>query len=672
MCSELYFGKSDRKMQTAPSVLSLFLIVLSYSGWTNGLCDLENGTAARCTELKDAKYIETYDLETLKAPAVEVDLHPGLFDNLTTLRHLDLSGGDLQRLQPGVFEKLTNLRSLNLAENELESLDAGVIRGLNHLHSLNLRRNNLRELPPGIVEVKSLRHLDVQGNPLQCNCATLLVRDLITKQGVKISKKTVCAGPKHIKGTSLFKPDAAITCNLEEQDHEMQNDDPIDESEQEYGSGTNDKEDIEEEFVNILETSPEPTKAPEIETPAPEAACLPGDAECPVHTSQEEEIFVDSTEKKEDPVTPGMGRKKVYKDALFSPIEGSGDDDDGSGEGSGTGTIFDGWGKVDGPVETTHSEEETQSIGDKLLSTFFNVFLSTSELPETKKDLDLEEEQFIVASTSKADEKVVVTKKITEDESAPVTASSSTETVQNITTISVHTNVEVFDGELPDLSKASNVKAEEDEENDKLAEVSAAKQSKKGIGSYVVLAALLAILATLIVFAAYKGDFCKKKRKRGDVESGTEMKDMQKSLLDTGNSTQPKVITNGNVENVPLVEDTADHEETRTSSDHQNAISAPRSLNGTSERIDPVKPPRRSNGRSSPDANSLKNDSPSARTSPVDVTVSNVPLLPANGPPLSPGAQRVKITLQENPDSVPKTPILITRTMAGENLVKTP
>jgi hypothetical protein len=41
-------------------------------------------------------------------------------------------------------------------------------------------------------------------------------------------------------------------------------------------------------------------------------------------------------------------------------------------------------------------------------------------------------------------------------------------------------------------------------------------------------------------------------------------------------------------------------------------------------------------------------------------------------PPLSPGAQRVKITLQENPDSVPKTPILITRLKGGENLVKAP
>lgn len=670
--------KSDRKMQTAPTVLSLLLIILSCSGWTNALCDLENGTVARCQELKDVKYIETYHLDTLKAPVLESHLHPGLFDNLTSLRHLDLSGGELKHIEPGCFRRLTNLRSLNLAENHISSLDSGVIQKLSHLHSLNLRKNKLRYLPRVITDLKALKHLDVQGNPLQCDCATLVVRDLILDKGVKISKKVLCAGPKNMKNTPLFKPDASMVCSMEEQDREMQNDQAFEENASDYeGSGTGeDKKDIDEEFVDVPVISSELPKEVEVETPAAETECLPEEDNCPGKLiSKEEEIYFDSSEKKaEKSVASTTEKKKTYKDALFAPVEGSGGDEEGSGEGSGTGSIFDGWDRARNMDETTQVEEESQSLGDKLLDTFFNVFLSTTAAPETKKDLDLEDEQFLQTVVNKAFKESFAKPEeidIIDDDELASTPKDSSETTRKVITTADYSGVENFKNENDNVTQTGDIKAADDNTNDLLAEVSPAKQSKKGMGSYVVLATLLVILGTLIMFAAYKGDFCRKKRKRGDVENGTEMKDMQKSLLDPGNATHPKLVTNGNVENVPLVEDATDHEETKGSGDHPDSA---RSQNGTVDRIDPVKPPRRSNDRSSlVDENTSRNDSLPARTSPVDVTVNDPPdLLPANGPPLSPGAQRVKITLQENPDSVPKTPILITRTMAGDNLVKSP
>ncbi|XP_076662044.1 leucine rich repeat protein windpipe [Halictus rubicundus] len=665
-------------MQTAPTVLSLLLVILSCTGWTNGLCDLENGTMARCQELKDVKYIETYHLETLKAPVLEWHLRPGHFDNLTSLRHLDLSGGHLKRIDSGCFRNLTNLRSLNLAENQIASLYSGAFQKLPHLHSLNLRKNKLRHLAPVITELKALKHLDVQGNPLQCDCATLLVRDMILKNGVKISKKVLCAGPKNMKSTPLFKPDASMICSLEEQDRQMQNDQPVAQDASDYeGSGTGEVEQpIDEEFIDVPVISSEPPKELEIETPAPETECLTTDADCPGKlSSKEDELFFDSSEKKDQiPIAPTMERKKMYKDALFDPVEGSGGDEEGSGEGSGTGTIFDGWDRNVDTDETTHSEEESQSLGDKLLDTLFNVFLSTTATPETKKDLDLEGEQFLNMYPEKApgepDETVETVDNNDDDDVLMSTTKIDAETTQKITTTADYSGVEEFNGnKQANLTQTHESKTGSANMIDELAEVSPAKQSKKGMGSYVVLATLLAILASLIMFAAYKGDFCRKKRKRGDVENGTEMKDLQKALLDSGNAAHPKVVTNGNVENVPLVEDATDHEETKGSSDHQDSA---RSQNGTADRVDPVKPPRKSNERSSFDESTSRNDSLPARTSPDDVTVNNAPPLPANGPPLSPGAQRVKITLQENPDSVPKTPILITRTMAGDNLVKSP
>ncbi|XP_076247373.1 leucine rich repeat protein windpipe [Calliopsis andreniformis] len=697
-------------MQTTLSLLTLFLVLVNYPGRTNGLCNLINGTEARCYELEDVKYIETYDLESLKASVMERDLLPGLFNNLSSLRHLDLSGGNLERIKPGSLHNLVNLRSLNLAENHISFLDLGSIDGLNHLHSLNLRKNNIRHLPPILVRLKVLKHLDIQGNPLECNCATLKVRDLIVKKGVKITKKISCAGPNNIKGTSLFKPDATVICNLEEQDREMQRDQGYDTLNNEYGSGDDIlsklDEEKEEDFVDEKNTQEEENKEEEkAETPFPQpvetSTTSITEATKVNATSQEsttvteglinstevtdslekaidkdEEFFLDSDEKKEQTSTmTAVQKKKEFKDALFYPVEGSGDEE-GSGEGSGT--IYGNWKKIGEVEEDNEKEDETPSIADRILGTLFNTFWSTTEPAETKKDLDLEEEQFIDASAGKeAEEKPIVPKKVNLDEAVP----STTEMTKDTTLVSTNA-VELVDSELSDMSKVGKVKAEEASVNGELTEVSPTKQSKKGMGSYVVLAALLAILATLIGFAAYKGDFCRKKRKRGDVENGTELKDMQKALLDTGNSTQPKIASNGTVENAPLVEDAVDHEGRKTLNDRQSAIDLSKSPNGTADRVDPVKPPRRTatppddrriSGSIEPDASSVKDGSLSARRSFVDPTVSNGPTDQSeiNGPPLSPGAQRVKITLQENPDSVPRTPILITRTMAGENLVKT-
>ncbi|KAK9310626.1 hypothetical protein QLX08_000164 [Tetragonisca angustula] len=681
------------------TLLPLFLTLLSYSGLSSGLCILQNGTVARCHELEDVKYIKTYDLDSLKASIPISILHSGFFVNLTSLRHLDLSGGAIKQIEPGSFSQLTNLRSLNLAENHIERLELGSLDGLNHLHSLNLRKNNLRHLPPALARLKILKHLDVQGNPLQCDCATLKVRDLIAKKGVRVSKKVFCANPRNVKGTSLFKLDTAVICHFEEQDREMQNDQGYKDSLEDYGSGNSfDKEDDSMEYVIEGSTTEAPkledeTSFPEISATTEfkttessrEVTAATEEQELPIQTieavksttSKDDEIFFDSEEKvKLITVETTTERKKVHEDGLFYPTEGSGDEEDGSGEGSGTGVGFG---------EQVYKTENDDSFFEGL----YHLFMGSTKPSE---EPNLEEEQFIDASSTKgieeeeslvnksAVEKEIVTKDVGLDETVPGTTEVAIKT-----DIPRPTNrVELMDSELHDMTKLGNVKMGQEDADDDLAEVSSAKQSKKGMGSYVVLAALLAILATLIGFAAYKGDFCRKRRKRSDVENGTELRDMQKALLETGNSAQPKIASNGNVESAPLVDDATDHDEIKSSSnDYRVTAEIPKSPNGTSDRTEPLKPPRAVTPQNDQkiketigqDGNCPKDDSLSLQTNSVDPVTNSSPsfrLAEANQPPLSPGAQRVKITLQENPDSVPRTPILITRTAAGENLVKTP
>ncbi|KAG7205515.1 hypothetical protein KM043_007496 [Ampulex compressa] len=688
--SERTKSKSDRTMKLAPPLLPLLLGLLSQTLGLHGLCTLENGTAARCHELGDVKYIETYDLESLKAPISDTVLRPGLFANLTSLRHLDLSGGGLQRIEPESFRALSGLRSLDLSDNRLEYLELASLDGLGQLRSLNLRRNELRLLPPALARLKNLQHLDIQGNPLQCGCATLRVRDLISKRGAKISKKVICAGPSGSKGGSLTKLDAGIICAFEEQDREMQRDQAYEGSAE--GSADDGLEDFDEEFTEApAESSTILPKEAEIETPFPEIAestttmatteatesgtILENISDHVTVTeslykesSEEEEIFFDTDDKRGSTVRATTEKKEEVKDSLFYPVECSGDGEEGSGEGSGI-DIGEGF-----PEEDTESTDS----GQTLLGRLWNVLFST-EAPEAEKEPDLEEEQFIVASpTKETEEEVIVPKKAT-----TVMKESERSTEATPATSSTSSSIELLEGKAVDEAKSGRVKVDELEDNDELAEVSPARQSKKGMGSYVVLAALLAILAALIGFAAYKGDFCRKKRKRGDVENGTELKDMQKALLE--NSTQPKIASNGTPESVPLVDGTL--EEPKDSRDsHSRGDELEDVGNAASEQLDPVKPPRKilganeepraeekqdSSSSSKEDRRSVRTASPSAAS--TQANNGPVPhMADSNGPPLSPGAQRVKITLQENPDSVPKTPILITRTMAGENLVKTP
>ncbi|XP_035719412.1 protein windpipe-like [Vespa mandarinia] len=689
-------------MKTVGSFISFLLVILHSSSLTNCLCYLENETEAQCQKLEDVKYIDAFQLESLKVTKIDGTLDPEIFKNLTNLKHLDLSDGDLKRIKPDTFRMLANLKSLDLSNNRLEHLNLSSLEGLHELRSLNLRKNNIAQFPVVLLRLKNLKHLDIHGNPLQCNCATLLARNLLISRGVKLSKKIICVGPNSWKGSSLLKLETQRICKEEQDDKEMLGDQPYQGSGDGGSGDVFDEMDADDEFQDIVESSEE-TPVQEVETPVPEIKQLssvePSTTASMVTTEispiinetlypivstessvekfmkESDELFFDSEEQKQK-FTTEMSLKKPVKDSLFYPIEGSGDE--GSGlDGSGFDILSHNDEETDEKlIYTPAKTTSTESIIDMI----FGVFTG-SAATEKKEEPSLEEEEFIDASPAKTfheTEEVPVTKLITKATTATIPIASSSTIGPEL--------VEV--NEADDMSKLGTIRAEPagpaevSSRNDELAEVSPARQSKKGMGSYVVLAALLIILAALIGFAAYKGDFCRKKRKRGDVENGTEMKDMQKSLLDTGNQVQPKIASNGNPENVPLVDSTIEHEDTKESMGSQERIRGQNGHQDQTDNTDPVKPPRKVLGtleetkpiqEALQDSISSKDESFSARTSPVESARTTSPRLSeTNGPPLSPGAQRVKITLQENPDSVPKTPILITRTSVGDNLVKTP
>lgn len=648
------------------------LFLLDFWRPAEGLCSLENNTIATCTFLKDVQEIKTENLITLKASVAEDTLTSHFLQNLTSLKHLDLSKGNLSKILPGTFVQLPQLHSLNLAENHLKDLNSSSLEGLKKLRSLGLKKNNFNHLPEALLDLKNLKFLDVTRNNIDCNCATLRVRDKLVEKGIKIGKKAVCSGPVGVKGWSLLKPTSELVCIFEEQDEGMQNDQPVKDDEEDFGSGDEVIDDDEGEFEDDTPKTEAETPVPETPVPFIENVTpkieIEIETELPIEITEISKIDVTSTKPVEDSLEKNKlkGAKEEFffendekssteaipqteKSVKFDqfPIEGSGDDDEGSGT-------------LTPPIDFTKKREE-ESVKDSIFdkdatdsgSLFDRIFGSWPEttstvIPEEKtpKFSEMEKEEFLPVKPEKATEADGMLVKNVPD-NVPQKEIDKTIVKDNV----------IKDGETKqELADAS-------------------QDSKTGNAPMVVLIVLLGIFVALLILAAYKGDFCKKKRVPDDVERGTELKEMRKSLLEGGNA-QPK-LSNGNTESVPLIKVPLNDKEKETL--HRNGVNdSP--AEPSQDSLDPVKPPRKSipqdelklptNGKTHQPPDNFKvplNLPQNELTAPP-----NTPMTDFGSPPLSPDAQRVKIILQENPDSVPKTPILITRTKMGENLVKTP
>ena len=84
----------------------------------------------------------------------------------STLCKLDLSHNQLSQL-PKAIGSLLSLTHLFLNDNNLSSLQPIIIRRLVNLQELDLRNNKLNNFSLDITELRCLRRLSVQGNPLK-------------------------------------------------------------------------------------------------------------------------------------------------------------------------------------------------------------------------------------------------------------------------------------------------------------------------------------------------------------------------------------------------------------------------------------------------------------------------------------------------------------------------
>jgi Leucine-rich repeat (LRR) protein len=140
--------------------------------------------------------------------------------NFMPIKSLDLSNNQFTKLT-NQLELLVNLTELNLSHNQLtqvhklnfdrlEKLDlshnritSAKLKKLpkNVIH-LNLAYNEITYLPVDFMKLKKLRSLELVGNPLNCTCNTLHVRNWITLQHVWSDHHILCASP--LTGNNFF------------------------------------------------------------------------------------------------------------------------------------------------------------------------------------------------------------------------------------------------------------------------------------------------------------------------------------------------------------------------------------------------------------------------------------------------------------------------------------
>uniref|UniRef100_A0A336LNW9 CSON014770 protein n=1 Tax=Culicoides sonorensis TaxID=179676 RepID=A0A336LNW9_CULSO len=253
-------------------------------------------------------------------------------DKFTSLQKLDLSGNRLSE----VNKLPKGIEDLNLSGNRITSAKLSKIP--KSVVNLNLTDNHITYVPHSIMTLKYLRRLELSGNPINCTCDTLAVRNWLKAQHVWSDRHITCMAPLKFKGRPWLQMKQAEVCEvkvatkksistgskynwdeIEKNDNELMQRDGY--AEGSGGAGDDDTildpEDY--DYDKEDEASNEPIK-PEVDEEEPEK-------QDPVIDEEKEDSVIDEVdnkqdvdEEKEDPVVDEVDSKPETDEEKKDPV----------------------------------------------------------------------------------------------------------------------------------------------------------------------------------------------------------------------------------------------------------------------------------------------------------------------------------------------------------------
>lgn len=441
----------------------------------------------RCMDVEELRVLgKTTDVDSLDLSGLNLTKITNQLDKLSSLSKLDLSGNHLSEIN-----SLRNkyIRSLNLSHNRLTT---GKLLSIpEHVKHLDLSYNEITDLPLEFKRLVGLKSLLLHGNPLNCSCDTLEVRNWLQEKLVWTNQPIVCAEPDLFKGKPWLQARQAEVC-----DHRDDNEPRI------LPYGNTDASDDE----NDLMMGDDPTI---------------GDVEA-TEEPEDDELGKDFI-----PVTPKAEAQKSDSAADYDYAE-----DEYVEEGSGGGDELVTRRPVTTPApEQLPTEEDVyEGSGDEVTELINTVRLIKPDEGSFKQNDTSHEEEDEDDDGSGSVSRVLFT-----HHSLSNDTDSSEEDLTNATLVDVQQHVHRFN-DSADSGTSGNISLDTEAQG----------ETKEGKSTYILLAVLAVILVVLILFVACKRDKKPAKKPVDDCASGA------RELLPVQKKPQP-VTQNGSAEIVPLI-----------------------------------------------------------------------------------------------------------------------
>lgn len=650
---------------------------------------------AKCTSLSGLRQIgRTATIQSLDCSNIGIAKLTNQLDKLTNLTQLDLSNNQLSELT-GLKRRID---TLNLSHNRITS--GKLSRIPSYVQHLNLSHNDITYIPLDFKKLIHLKTLELNGNPINCTCDTLDVRNWLTQQNVFMSHVVKCSSPLSVKGKPWLQIRQSDVCQqIDDSENElMLGDQPVLYDDDVNGSGNDNNEDVDDkseldrDFIPLKTSKDADHVVTEITSNgADDIDGNEGSGDVDIDVKLPQTAGETTNAPNVDDLTTILSQQMIDH---VPPTNTSNEEFDDEASGSGGGPILD--------INNTINNTNATILDESLFEDYDED--DNEELVNHPDSLN------IFGNINGSDEHTTLSGILQSEIIEPPIKVTDTETVQTAEEVKEN-KAEIA---LPPSQIDANI-SEQPIKND-------ADETEQGQSTMILLIVLGIVLVGLLAFVIVKKrrSNSRNRREKQDAEAptGTEMLDMDKSLLG-----KPKNGTNGNVEFIPLMgqkpsattngnhqkpmdeqlskaqepllkklnEPESDAQQRQTESIQQPCEELPVTESNNNNVVDagapspsgrsPIPPYRRkpdNNGTSIPAVHNhqqqqqpLHNGLPANGDGDDDVFVPVSPRQGRYSPVYSPETGRVKIKLSEMPK--PKTPMLVTRSRSNAgDIILTP